>query len=181
MEDLVAWFYTDQWKSITEALETPTITGEDMYMLSDMLGGFKKLIDAHAVDIINPDLISAGGILETKRIGDYAEENGIPMAFHANTSPVGFMANVHCAAATENFLVLEHHDVGSWWEGLVNMVGSQPIITKGFANVPLDAPGLGIELNDENMKAHMETDPKGYFLPTPEWDSTGATYDKLWI
>jgi L-alanine-DL-glutamate epimerase-like enolase superfamily enzyme len=181
MEDLVAWFYTDQLKVITDAIETPTITGEDIYMLSGKLGGFKKLIDAHAVDIINPDLISAGGILETKKIGDYAEENGIPMALHANTSPVGFMANVHCAAATENFLVLEHHDVDSWWEGLVNMVGSQPIITKGYANVPLDAPGLGIELNDENMKAHMQTDPKGYFQPTPEWDNSGTTYDKLWI
>jgi len=181
MEDLVAWFYTDQWKAITDAIETPTITGEDMYMLSGMLGGFKTLIDAHAVDIINPDLITAGGILETKKIGDYAEEKGIPMALHANTSPVGFMANVHCAAATENFLVLEHHDVDTWWEGLVNMVGSQPIITKGYANVPLDAPGLGIELNDKNVKTHMEKDPKYYFEPTPEWDSIGSTYDKLWI
>jgi L-alanine-DL-glutamate epimerase-like enolase superfamily enzyme len=181
LEDLVAWFYTDQWRAITEAIETPTITGEDMYMLTGMLGGFKKMIDARATDLINPDLITAGGILETKKIGDYAEEAGIPMALHANTSPVGFMANVHCAAATENFLVLEHHEVEPWWEGLVNMTGSQPIITKGYANVPLDSPGLGIELNDENVKAHMETDPKGYFLPTPEWDSTGTVYDKLWI
>jgi len=45
-----------------------------------MLGGFKPLIDAHCVDIIHPDLVSAGGILETKKIGDYAEEAGIPMA-----------------------------------------------------------------------------------------------------
>lgn len=33
------------------------------------------------------------------------------------------------------------------------MTGSQPMITNGFANVPLDAPGLGIELNDDNVKA----------------------------
>jgi L-alanine-DL-glutamate epimerase-like enolase superfamily enzyme len=181
LEDLVAWFYTDQWKSITDAIETPTITGEDMYMLTGMLGGFKKMIDTRATDIINPDLISAGGILETKKIGDYAEEAGIPMALHANTSPIGFMANVHCAAATENFLVLEHHEVEPWWGDLVKMTGSQPIITNGYANVPLDAPGLGIELNDEVVKAHMETDPKGYFLPTPEWNVSGTTYDKLWI
>ena len=53
-------------------------------------------------------------------------------------------------------------------------------MTKGYANVPLDAPGLGIELNEEVVKSMMR---KGsvYFDATPEWDSTGITYDKLWI
>ncbi len=181
LEDCVAWFYIDQWKTITDSIETPTLTGEDIYMLGGMLGGFKPLIDAHAVDIIHPDLVSAGGILETKKIGDYAEEAGIPMALHANSTPIAWMANVHCAAATENFLCLEHHQVdNTWWEGMVKMTGSQPIITKGFANVPLDAPGLGIELNEENIKARMRKDSV-YFDATPEWDSTGTVYDKLWI
>ncbi len=181
LEDCVSWYYTDQLKSIKDALETPICTGEDIYMLGGMLGGFKKLIDAQAVDIIHPDLVSAGGILETKKIGDYAEEAGIAMALHANSTPVAFMANVHCAAATENFLALEHHNADNpWWEGLVKMTGSQPMITKGFANVPLDAPGLGIELNDENLKARM-TKGAVYFDATPEWDNPGRTYDKLWI
>jgi L-alanine-DL-glutamate epimerase-like enolase superfamily enzyme len=181
IEDMVAWFYTDQLKYIKDAIETPICTGEDIYMLSGMLGGFKPLIDAKAVDIIQPDLVSAGGILETKKIGDYAEEAGIPMSMHDNSSPVMFMAAVHCAAATENFLALEYHNVDDpWWEGLVKMTGSQPMVTNGYANVPLDAPGLGIELNDENVKARM-TKGKGYFESTPEWDSTGSTYDKLWI
>jgi L-alanine-DL-glutamate epimerase-like enolase superfamily enzyme len=34
------------------------------------------------VDIIHPDLASSGGLLETKRIGDYAEEHGVAMAMH---------------------------------------------------------------------------------------------------
>jgi len=181
LEDCVAWYYTDQLKEITRALETPTCTGEDIYMLGGMLGGFKKLIDERAVDIVQPDLVSAGGILETKKIGDYAEEAGIPMALHANSTPVAWMANVHCAAATENFLALEHHNVDNpWWEGLVKLTGSQPLITKGFANVPLDAPGLGIELNDDNLKATMTKGAK-YFEPTPEWDRSGTVYDKSWI
>jgi len=181
LEDCVAWYYTDQLRTITDSLETPICTGEDIYMLGGMLGGFKKLIDAHAVDIIHPDLVSAGGILETKKIGDYAEEAGIPMALHANSTPVAWMANVHCAAATENFLCLEHHNADNpWWEGLVKMTGSQPMITKGFANVPLDAPGLGIELNDDNVKAMMTKGAK-YFEPTPEWDRSGMVYDKSWI
>ena len=181
LEDTVAWFLTDQLKAIKDALETPILTGEDIYMLNGQLGGFKKLIDERAVDIVHPDLVSAGGILETKKIGDYAEEAGIAMALHANSTPVAWMANIHCAAATENVLALEHNNIDNpRWEGMVKMTGSQPLITNGFANVHLDAPGLGIELVDDNMKALMRKG-SGYFEPTPEWDSTGSTYDKLWI
>jgi L-alanine-DL-glutamate epimerase-like enolase superfamily enzyme len=177
LEDMVPWFNTDQWKTVSDALETPTCTGEDIYMLK---GGFKPLLDAHAVDIIQPDLGTSGGLLETKRIGDYAEECSVAMAMHMAGSPVCFMANVHCAAATQNFLALEHHSVdSSWWGNLVKMVGSQPLITKGFANVPLDAPGLGIELNEDEVKKHLSKDAKGYFEPTPEWDQK-RSHDRLW-
>ncbi|MEO5563600.1 MAG: mandelate racemase/muconate lactonizing enzyme family protein, partial [Chitinophagaceae bacterium] len=69
LEDMVPWEYTDQYKTMSDALETPVLTGEDIYLLS----GFRALIDARAVDIIHPDLASSGGLLETKRIGDYAE------------------------------------------------------------------------------------------------------------
>jgi L-alanine-DL-glutamate epimerase-like enolase superfamily enzyme len=177
LEDMVPWFYTDQWKTVTEALETPTCTGEDIYMLKN---GFKPLIDAHAVDIVQPDLATAGGLLETKRIGDYAEDNGIAMAMHMAGSPVCFMANVHCAAATHNFLALEHHSIDvPFWENLVKMTGKQPMITKGFANVPVDAPGLGIELNEEEIKKHLDPSSKGYFEPTPEWDQANS-HDRPW-
>ena len=177
VEDMVPWFYTDQWRTVTDALETPTCTGEDIYMLKD---GFKPLIDAQAVDIIHPDLGTSGGLLETKRIGDYAEEQGISMAMHMAGSPVCFMANVHCAAATQNFLSLEHHSVDSpWWESLVTMTGSQPMVTDGFANVPLDSPGLGVELNEEVMKEHMHPSAPGYFEPTPDWTEK-RSHDRTW-
>jgi hypothetical protein len=38
---------------------------------------------------------------------------------------------------------------------LVKMTGKLPLYTNGYANVPEDAPGLGIELNDEEMKKHL--------------------------
>ncbi len=182
LEDTVAWFLTDQLKEIKAALETPILTGEDIYLLNGQLGGFKKLIDERAVDIIHPDLVSAGGILETKKILDYAEEAGIAGALHSNSTPVAWMAAIHAAAASENILALEHHNIDNpRWEGMVKMTGSKPLITNGFANVPLDAPGLGIELNDENIKAMMPNKGEKYFEPTPEWDRSGMTYDKLWI
>jgi len=166
LEDMVPWQYTEQHKTITDALETPTTTGEDIYLLEY----FKPLIDTHAVDIIHPDLVSSGGLLETKRIADYAEEKGISMAMHQAGTPVSFMANVHCAAATQNFLALEHHSVDvTWWEGLVKMTDGKKIIEKGYAPVPL-SPGLGIELVDEEVKKHLHASDSSYFAPTKEWD-----------
>ena len=140
LEDLVPWQYTELWKQITNAVDVPTLTGEDIYLKEE----FIKLIDAHAVDLIHPDLASAGGILETKKIGDYAEERGVGMAMHFAGTPISFMANVHCAAATQNVIALEHHGIDvPWWEDLV--IGPEkPLVKAGFVRVP-DRPGLGIE------------------------------------
>jgi len=175
LEDVVSWEYADQWKTITDALETPTTTGEDIFLLES----FKLLIDTHAVDIVHPDLASSGGLLETKRIGDYAEQNGIAMAMHQAGTPVSFMANVHCAAATQNFLALEHHSVDlPWWEDLVKMTDGNPIIKKGFAPVP-ESPGLGIELNEDVIKEHLDRRDKSFFAPTDEWNEK-RSHDRTW-
>jgi L-alanine-DL-glutamate epimerase-like enolase superfamily enzyme len=176
MEDIIPWDLTDQWKTLSDALETPVLTGEDIYLLKN----FKPLIDIHAVDIVHPDLATSGGILETKKIGDYAEEMGVAMAIHQAGTPVSFMADVHCAAATQNFLACEHHNIDvPWWESLVKTTDARQLITKGFANVPLSAPGLGIELNDEEVKKHLSPNDKGYFEPTPEWDQR-RSHDRIW-
>jgi L-alanine-DL-glutamate epimerase-like enolase superfamily enzyme len=176
LEDMVPWQMTDQHKTITDALETPTTTGEDIYLLEY----FKPLIDTHAVDIIHPDLASSGGLLETKRIGDYAEEKGISMAMHQAGTPVSFMANVHCAAATQNFLALEHHSVDLvWWEDMVKTTDGRKMIDKGYAPVPLTAPGLGIELVDEVIKQHLDKRDTTYFAPTKDWDQK-RSHDRTW-
>jgi len=167
LEDMVPWQYTEQWKTITTAINTPTTTGEDIYLLKD----FKPLIHERAVDIIHPDLASSGGLLETKRIGDYAEEFGVAMALHQAGTPVSFMASVHCAAATQNFLAQEHHSVDiPWWEDLVKMTDGGKMIENGYARVPLTAPGLGIELNEEVLKKHLHPSDKSYFKSTDEWN-----------
>ncbi|WP_026463927.1 mandelate racemase/muconate lactonizing enzyme family protein [Adhaeribacter aquaticus] len=176
LEDMVPWFRTEQWKTITNALETPTITGEDIYYKKD----FEKLVDNHAVDIIHPDLATSGGILQTKKIGDYAEEGGVAMAMHFAGTPISFMANVHCAAATQNFLALEHHSPDSaWWPTMVKTTDGRKLIEKGYANVPSLAPGLGIELNEEVMKQHLDPKDNSFFRPTPEWNEK-RSHDRLW-
>ncbi|HEY3838177.1 MAG TPA: mandelate racemase/muconate lactonizing enzyme family protein [Bryobacteraceae bacterium] len=174
LEDMIPWQYTDLLKKISDAVDIPLCTGEDIYLKE----GFIELAKNHAVDILHPDLATSGGILETKKIGDTIQESGVAMAMHFAGSPVSCMANVHCAAATENFLVLENHSVDvPWWSDLVNGV-EKPIVNHGFITVP-DKPGLGVTLNDEVMKAHLLPNSGGYFEPTPDWDHE-RSYDRLW-
>jgi L-alanine-DL-glutamate epimerase-like enolase superfamily enzyme len=78
LEDMIPWQYTDLLKKISDAVDIPILTGEDIYLKEP----FIELCRNHAVDIIHPDLATAGGILETKKIGDAAQEFGVPMAMH---------------------------------------------------------------------------------------------------
>ena len=172
LEDMIPWQYKDLWKQITASVDIPTLTGEDIYLKEPFL----ELAREHAVDIVHPDLASSGGILETKKIGDGCQEYGVAMAMHFAGSPISMMANVHCAAATENFLVLEHHSVDvPWWEDLVDGI-EKPFAKTGWVKVP-EKPGLGVTLNEEAVKQHL-LEP-GYFEPTPQWDKE-VSHDRLW-
>jgi L-alanine-DL-glutamate epimerase-like enolase superfamily enzyme len=172
LEDMIPWQYPDQLKEIKDNIKIPLCTGEDIYLKEP----FEVLCSKHAVDIIHPDLATSGGILETHKIGDMAQGYGVPMAMHFAGSPISCYANVHCAAATENFLVLENHSVDvPWWDDLVEGV-EKPIINHGFIKVP-EKPGLGIRLNDDAVKQHLR-DP-GYFEPTPEWNNE-SSWDRTW-
>jgi L-alanine-DL-glutamate epimerase-like enolase superfamily enzyme len=172
LEDMIPWQYTELWKQITNEVDIPTLTGEDIYLKEP----FEELCRNHAVDMIHPDLATSGGILETKKIGDMAQEYGVAMAMHFAGTPVSCMANLHCAAATENFMVLENHSVDiPWWDSMVEGI-EKPIVNKGFYTVP-NGPGLGITLNDDVVKQHL-LEP-GYFEPTPQWDRE-RSWDRLW-
>lgn len=174
LEDLVPWQYTDQWVQLERALHTPVCTGEDIYLKE----GFRPLLEARAVNVIHPDLATSGGIMETKKIGDLAQEYGVSMALHMAGTPVSTMASVHCAAATQNFIALEHHfnDIPFWSDFIDGL--PKPIIQGGYITVP-EAPGLGFEINPDVIKEHLVSWDPGYFEPTPEWDGAHS-HDRLW-
>jgi L-alanine-DL-glutamate epimerase-like enolase superfamily enzyme len=174
MEDMVPWQFGELTKQIKEATTTPILTGEDIYLKED----FAKLIDMGAVDMIHPDLASSGGLIETKKIGDYAMEHGIAMAMHSAGTAISLMASVHTAAATENFIALEHHSLDvPWWNSMVTVHGGGSLFDQGFA-VPPNAPGLGLDVNIEVVRQHLRPD-SGLFLPTPEWDRVPSN-DRPW-
>lgn len=173
IEDVIPWQYTELLQRITMESPTPLLTGEDIYLKEP----FINLCAKHAVSKIQPDISTSGGILETHKIGDAAMEYGVPMALHYAGLPIGAMASVHCAAATENFLACENHSLDvPWWQDLVEGI-EKPIINKGFITVP-DKPGLGITLNDDAVRQHLAPG-SGFFEPTPLWDKE-RSWDRLW-
>ena len=173
MEDVIPWQYTEMLQRITNESPTPILTGEDIYLKE----GFINLCQKHAVSKIHPDISTSGGILETHKIGEAAMEYGVPMAMHYAGLPIGALASVHCAAATENFLACENHSLDvPWWQNLVEGI-EKPIINKGYITVP-DKPGLGITLNEDEVRRHLMPGT-GYFEPTTQWDHERSG-DWLW-
>ena len=174
LEDMIPWQFTDQYLRLSESCNTPICTGEDIYLKDD----FRPLLEKRAIGVAHPDMATSGGIVETKKIGDLAQEHGVVMAMHMAGSPVAAIAAVHCAAASENFLVLENHSLDvPWWSDMVTGLPN-PIIEDGFIHVP-EGPGLGIDLNEDVVKAHLDPDRPEYFTPTPEWNDR-RSHDRLW-
>lgn len=174
LEDMIPWQFPKQLREIKENIGVPLLTGEDIYLKEP----FIHLMEEQAIDAIQPDP-STSGILETKKIGDAAQEFGVPMALHMAGSPIACVMAVHIAAATENFVCMENHSVDiPWWDDLVTGSVRKPIIEKGFYAVP-EGPGIGIELNEDVVRQHLDPNNPGYFEPTDEWNEDRVN-DRLW-
>ncbi|MCI8389781.1 MAG: mandelate racemase/muconate lactonizing enzyme family protein [Roseburia sp.] len=175
LEDMLPWYLTDQYRELKRATTAPIATGEDMYLAET----FEPLLAAGALDLVHPDILTSGGILETKKLGDLAAKYGASMAIHMCESPVAGLAAAHIATASENFFALEHDSFDSpWWEDLI--VGPvKPIAEHGFTRVT-DAPGLGIEdLNEELIREHGPVKEKNVWVSTDEWNDE-SSLDRLW-
>lgn len=175
MEDPIPWQMTDQYIRLANATTVPIGTGEDMYLKES----FMPLLKSGSLAVIHPDVLTAGGILETKKIGDLAEEHGVQMSIHMAESPIACMAAVHVAAATRNFMALEVHSVDvPWWDSLVKGTPS-PLIKNGFIDVP-DKPGLGIsELNEKLIEEKLHADFPSAWESTESWNKEWAN-DRQW-
>src|SRR5260370_4082213 len=104
IEDVIPWTYTDLLNQISDQSPTPILTAEDIYLREP----FQVLCQNHAVGKIQPDLATAGGILEPHKIGDMAEEYGVAMALHFARTPVFCMATLHSPPATPYSLPPHH-------------------------------------------------------------------------
>ena len=174
LEDMIPWQETELLKKIADAVDIPILTGEDIFLKEP----FEVLCKNHAVDIIQPDLLTVpAAFWKPRRSATWRRSMAFPWRCTARTRRSGRWPCVHAAAATENFLVLENHAVDvPYWSDLVDGI-DKPIVNKGYITVP-DKPGLGITLNEAACKQHM-AEP-GWFEPTDQWNNIGRPNDRLW-
>ena len=144
LEDPVPPEKTESQRRVTEALDTPVLTGENLVTVSQ----FNEAAREGMMDIAAPDVNKCGGLGEYLDIATVCDLYGIPVASHNISSPLGTVAGAHVSAAIPNFLCMEWHarDV-PWWNEMVDRVdGSGPILEDGTIDLP-EGPGLGVELN----------------------------------
>lgn len=175
MEDVAPWHYTDHYVRLRNSTTVPICTGEDIYLKEE----FAKLMSAGGVSVIHPDVLTAGGMLETKKIGELAYEKGVMVALHMAESPIGAMAAVHVAAAMPQVMAMEFHSVDvPYWQDIVYGLPT-PLIQGGFITVP-NTPGLGIEsLNEELIAKLICSSIPGQWESTDQWDNDICN-DRLW-
>lgn len=175
LEDIQPWHLTDHYVKIANSCNVPLATGEDIYLAEN----FRPLLENHGISVAHPDLLSIGGALETKKLGDMCEKYGVGMAIHMAESPIACMAAIHTAAAIQNVMAVEFHSVDiPWWNDLAIGIDN-PLFVDGFVKVP-DKPGLGIdELNEELIKEHIHDKYQGVWEPTTQWDNEWAN-DREW-
>jgi galactonate dehydratase len=139
----------DTMREITAATSTPICAGENLYLRH----GFRELIEKHAVDIIMPDIPKCGGLSECRKIANMAEIYSMPFAPHNVSSPIGTMASAQVCATIPNFLILEFHwTTRDYWSTIITQ--KRDIIKDGFIEIG-DAPGIGLDLDEEVAHAHQ--------------------------
>ncbi|MDP6667176.1 MAG: mandelate racemase/muconate lactonizing enzyme family protein [Dehalococcoidia bacterium] len=134
-------------------------TGENLYGLHR----YTELLDADAVDIIQPDMLCCGGLLEAKKIAAVAEAHYVTVAPHNPLGLLSTAAGVHHAASINNFAILEWH--GDHKKKKSEFINESWIPVDGYFELPTQ-PGLGMTLNHDAIAAN----------PAAHWDRGFATY-----
>jgi galactonate dehydratase len=145
-EDPLGPEWSENWMALRRATRLPIMTGENMELAEWAI----PFLQHQAVDIFQPDIINSGGITGVKMIADLAARYRIPIALHNVSGLMLNMASQQLAAAVFNCPRIEcaaGADRNQW-------ATKNPIVIRnGYMEVS-NAPGLGVDLNQEYLKAN---------------------------
>ncbi|UTS79352.1 mandelate racemase/muconate lactonizing enzyme family protein [Phaeobacter piscinae] len=130
---------------VADRVRIPVATGERLTTKAE----FAAILRAGAAEILQPALGRAGGIWETKKIAAIAEVFGAQMAPHLYAGPVEWAANIQLAASIPNLLMIETIETPFH----AALIKQGITVEDGFV-IPSDAPGLGIEVDEDLARAH---------------------------
>jgi galactonate dehydratase len=154
----------DVLASVVACSGVPIALGERLYSRWE----FKPVLDA-GVSVVQPDPSHAGGISELRRIAALAEIYGASLAPHCPLGPISLAAALQVAFATPNFLIQEqslrmHYNIGAEYTDY--LLDPAPFdFTAGYAVRP-DGPGLGVEIDEEQVRRAAEV---GHRWRSPVW------------
>jgi galactonate dehydratase len=134
---------------INKALTTPVATGERFTHLAQ----FKDLFEARGCEICQLDITHCGGLSEAKRIAALAEAHRIALAPHNPQGPISTAASLEFGFSQPSYIICETVTEDVPWR--------KDIVSEGFTIEPKGQivlantkPGLGIEINEDEIKKH---------------------------
>lgn len=133
---------------VRRKVNIPIATGERLYTKFP----FAQIVEAHAADVLQPDIANAGGITELKKIAAIAEAKHITMAPHNVCSPVGAQAELHLCSSILNFEIQEYH-AEFYTAHYFTVFDGFPRQQDGHVTLS-DVPGLGLEMNEDEIAVH---------------------------
>ena len=152
-------------RQIAELSSTPIALGERLYSRWD----FKPFFASGAVDIIQPDVSHAGGLLECRKIAAMAEAYDIAVAPHCPLGPLALASCLQLAACTPNVALQEmslgiHYNVGA---DLFTYCSQKAQLTPAdsFLTIPT-GPGLGVDIDEDVVR---ESDKDRHRWRNPVW------------
>ena len=134
-----------EFKKVADAVRIPIATGERMTTKAE----FAALLQTGGAAILQPALGRAGGIWEMKKLAAIAEVFNAQMAPHLYAGPIEWAANIHLAASIPNLLIIETIET----KFHSDLIKGSIQVENGFVQAP-QAPGLGIEVDEELAHAH---------------------------
>lgn len=134
---------------IQRAVSTPIATGERLISQH----AFREVLEKRAASVLQPDITHCGGLSEARRIAAMAEAYRVSLAPHNPQGPVSTAASLELGFATPSYIICEsvHNDV-PWRADVVSE--SFTVEQKGRVVRPSNKPGLGIEINEAEIKKH---------------------------
>ena len=126
--------------------DVPLGTGEQL----TTKWAFRELIEQELIDYLRVDICHTGGITEGKKLAAMAEVHYQELACHYTASPVSTAAMLQLNLSVPNCAVQEYAPPADW----MNQVIQHDLRTEDGYLLPGEAPGLGIDLDEEAAKAH---------------------------
>lgn len=142
----------DSYVALRQVVDVPIAGGENEFGLQ----GFREVIRAKALDIVQPDASRCGGISEVWKIAEMAEGSGLGVATHSWNDAVAIMANAHVVAAMSNGVTVEVDQMNN---PFVNDLLVKPLQIENGELQLSHAPGLGVELDLEVVDKFRLGDP----------------------